>query len=225
MMIPTSTEQNQDHKPSVQLRLTFWDSTLICFLFVILFIYYRYIELLPLKVPTHFNSHGIADGWTSREHLGWLLLGLPSLLWLFLMGINFLMSHVNIPSEASWQKEIGMKVLGQLRGVIPLGIGVTIAGTTFLPIFFNISISKFIFGALGFLVIVILLILRGVQNEIPRGHQGHYRWGLIYVNQDDPLVWVPRLGGMGLTLNFAHKMAYVWLIFLLLPGFLILFFI
>ena len=59
---------------------------------------------------------------------------------------------------------------------------------------------------------------------IPTEYRDHYRFGLIYNNPRDPSVWVPRIGGMGLTLNFAHKKAYAWLMLLLFVPFLIILF-
>ena len=80
---------------------------------------------MPLRVPTHFNIHGIADGWTSREHLGWLLLGLPSLLWLFMTGVSFL-GEVSLDQILSDREALNKR----LREIIdlatePWGIEVT----------------------------------------------------------------------------------------------------
>jgi hypothetical protein len=35
--------------------------------------------------------------------------------------------------------------------------------------------------------------------------------GLIYCEASDPRVWVPKLRGIGYTLNFAHVESWVWL--------------
>ena len=219
-MISTSSKQNQDSHSPVQSRWTVWDGSLACFLTLIGFIYFQYRSFLPLRVPTHFNIHGIADGWTSREHLGWLLLGLPSLLWLFMTGVSFLRS----PHELSWQKDIRVTIGEKMRGVIPLGIGVMLSGTTLLSIFYDFSIPKFLFVVLGFIFMAIFLILYQANKMIPTEYRDHYRFGLIYNNPRDPSVWVPRIGGMGLTLNFAHKKAYAWLMLLLFVPFLIILF-
>jgi hypothetical protein len=41
---------------------------------------------------------------------------------------------------------------------------------------------------------------------------------MFYVNKDDPRVWVPKLGGVGQTLNFAHPVSWVILAaFLVVP--------
>lgn len=36
-----------------------------------------------------------------------------------------------------------------------------------------------------------------------------WKWGIFYVNSKDTRVWVPKLSGLGYTLNFGHRIAYV----------------
>jgi len=49
-----------------------------------------------------------------------------------------------------------------------------------------------------------------------------YRWGVFYVNPEDPAVWVPKRLGMGWTLNFAHGRSWAMLGLLLLPVLLVM---
>ena len=51
----------------------------------------------------------------------------------------------------------------------------------------------------------------------------HYRWGLFYVNPDDPRIWVPKQLGLGWTLNFAHRSSWLIMGLLLLPLLLLAF--
>jgi uncharacterized membrane protein len=39
--------------------------------------------------------------------------------------------------------------------------------------------------------------------------------GILYRNIRDPRVWVPKIVGIGYTLNFAHRRAWLWLLALL----------
>ncbi|MEI6473018.1 MAG: DUF5808 domain-containing protein [Holophagaceae bacterium] len=66
-------------------------------------------------------------------------------------------------------------------------------------------------------------LLQGVPDPIPNLDPGeHYRWGLFYVNPEDPSIWVPKLFGLGWTLNFAHGISWLFLALLLLvPAILI----
>jgi uncharacterized membrane protein len=42
--------------------------------------------------------------------------------------------------------------------------------------------------------------------------------GIVYRNTADPRLWVPKLGGIGYTLNFAHRWAWPMLALLLFPA-------
>lgn len=42
----------------------------------------------------------------------------------------------------------------------------------------------------------------------------HWKMGFFYVNPKDPLLVVPKLNGLGWTLNFGHKTLYRYLIIL-----------
>jgi uncharacterized membrane protein len=44
-----------------------------------------------------------------------------------------------------------------------------------------------------------------------------YRWGIFYVNPDDPRLWVEKRLGVGWTLNYAHPSAWWMTLLLLLP--------
>lgn len=42
-----------------------------------------------------------------------------------------------------------------------------------------------------------------------RAARQHWKGGLIYVNAQDPALWVPKRRGIGYTLNFARREAWV----------------
>ena len=48
-----------------------------------------------------------------------------------------------------------------------------------------------------------------------RYHPEHWKMGFFYVNPKDPLLVVPKLNGMGWTLNFGHKKLIRYLLVLL----------
>lgn len=53
------------------------------------------------------------------------------------------------------------------------------------------------------------------MSNFDRNDSKYWKWGMIYINADDPAIWLPKLTGLGWTLNFAHKMAFVYLVLLL----------
>jgi uncharacterized membrane protein len=63
------------------------------------------------------------------------------------------------------------------------------------------------------------------MSNFDRNDSKYWKWGMIYVNADDPAIWLPKRTGLGWTLNFAHKVAFVYLVLLLvLPTVVALFF-
>ncbi|MGK6351154.1 DUF5808 domain-containing protein [Parapedobacter sp. DT-150] len=49
-----------------------------------------------------------------------------------------------------------------------------------------------------------------------RNNLGYWKMGLFYYNPKDPLLVVPKLNGLGWTLNFGNKVLYRYLLILLL---------
>jgi len=62
----------------------------------------------------------------------------------------------------------------------------------------------------------------GVRNLKRDGHKGLEGYnGIIYKNENDQRLWVPKMAGLGYTLNFANRWA--WPILLLIAGIPIIF--
>jgi uncharacterized membrane protein len=62
-------------------------------------------------------------------------------------------------------------------------------------------------------------LARGVRELKQAGHTGLEGYnGIIYKNPDDPRLWVPKISGLGYTLNFAHRWAWpIMIAFLAIP--------
>lgn len=54
-----------------------------------------------------------------------------------------------------------------------------------------------------------LMLMLGELRRTEGLPPGYSLWG--YSNLDDPRIWVPKLSGLGMTLNFAHRASWVWL--------------
>jgi len=62
----------------------------------------------------------------------------------------------------------------------------------------------------------LVVVVRELKEQgLGRGLDGYN--GLTYRNKEDPRIWVPKIGGIGYTLNFAHGMSYAILGMLLFP--------
>jgi uncharacterized membrane protein len=59
------------------------------------------------------------------------------------------------------------------------------------------------------IVIGMIRLQRGVSELKSAGHKGlEGYYGVIYRNPNDARLWVPKLAGVGYTLNFAHPWAW-----------------
>ena len=173
---------------------------------------------LPDPIPTHFNARGIANGWTSQTSYPWLAFCLPAAIWavLWLTGRAF----VGSDQDPDGRKSAAM---APLRGLIPLGLLGMMAGGLFIPRHGQGVIAWMIGGFLALTTLGIVLVARQLKQTLRADDRSeHYRWGLFYVNAEDPAIWVPKRLGLGWTLNFAHGLSWVILALLLLPVALII---
>ncbi len=173
---------------------------------------------LPDPIPTHFNARGIANGWTSQAAYPWVAFGLPAAIWVVLL----LTARAFVGSD---QDPDGRKsaAMAPLRSLITVGLLGMMAGGLFIPRHGQGVIAWMIGGFLALAILGILLMVQQLKQTLREDDRSeHYRWGLFYVNAEDPALWVPKRLGLGWTLNFAHALSWVILALLLLPVVLII---
>ena len=173
--------------------LSRWDLAALAGALALAVLYVQVLPMLPDPVPTHFDALGRANGWTPKAQLPWLVFGTPAFLWAVLFGIGA--TAALLPQDSGGARALAVH---PLRGTAPLFAGLLgLALCTAL-------------GA-GFLV-------RDARRALAQAAPSrHYRWGVFYVNADDPRLWVPKRLGLGWTLNFARPAA-AWVLILLAAG-------
>jgi uncharacterized membrane protein len=171
---------------------------------------------LPLRVPTHFNFAGTADGWTDRSAMPWLVFGLPVGIWLLSWLLDLAMQGGD---EATRAKIVGNR---PLRGLMTLGI----AGLGLAMLLIPLYGLWILWVALGFLFLCLGVgiweCVLAMRRLGPLDEDEHYVWGLFYVNSQDARIWVPKRIGIGWTLNFGRPAGWLMLVLLLAPLALIL---
>ena len=190
-----------------------WDLLPLGAAFVLWFLLPTLTRGLPDPLPTHFDGHGRANGWTSLRALPYVMFGIPLFAWavLLLSGNAF---------SGTEQDPDGRKgaAMAPLRGLLTTGMELLMLSP--------LAIIRVGMGALwALLAVFFLLMALGVGlmiRDMKRNGGGlldtrHYRWGLFYVNPDDPAIWVPKQLGLGWTLNFAHGASWLIMVLLLLP--------
>lgn len=173
----------------------------------------------PERWPIHWDAHGQINGWTDKSPLGAafpLLLGAAfTLLFELVAWAAGQARRVNLP--APWPERLAQANRNYLYSI-----------ATVLNLFFGYLACTLPHGPPGLWAPVLLVLgtiaypaydFYRLSQEMrkdgawPRGYQG-----LVYSNPDDPRIWVPKISGYGLTLNFAHARAR-WLLaaIMLLP--------
>jgi uncharacterized membrane protein len=160
-------------------------------------------DSLPARIPIHWNWRGEADSFVSRTPAGAalpLLLGLAICVLLLLMQIGIRRSA---PSGALRAPMIKLLLAGEyFVALVCCGIlGATLSGGRLL----------WPFLALTFAGVLALLGFTGVlARNIPRApvrNPAAWRAGFIYVDRDDPALFVPKKYGVGYTFNFGNPLA------------------
>ena len=198
-------------------------------------------DSLPARIPTHFDLSGQAIAWTERSAVnvyGPLLSGLGMCLFLAALGQATARArrvHATGPT-ADAEARFRRTVLAVLLG------GEYLAATTFVlvevPVIggpaWTLGLPAVL--ALAFLVIGVTALVRlgqggsrrvGAEAAGPpvgdRTPDSAWKWGVFYMNPSDPALLVEKRFGIGYTLNFGHRAAWVIVVVpLLIPLLLVL---
>lgn len=174
---------------------------------------------LPDPVPTHFDARGIANGWTPKAALPWVVFGIPVLIWAFTTALGILLAL----SQKDPLKARAM-AMAPMRGLLGLGLALVMGFMLLAPAHGPGVMLVGIVAFLALMVAGIVLMARDfVRLKAVDASLAFYRWGLFYVNPDDDRIWVPKPIGVGWTLNFAKPVSWAILALLLLPVGVIIF--
>lgn len=174
--------------------------------------YIAVLPLLPDPVPTHYNKAGAADGWTPKSALHWIIFGAPTLVWVLFLVIGAITSSV--PADPLKARVAAMQ---PVRGLLVTGFCIVMAACLLIP-FWGL---KVLFGSVAVLfacmATAVYYSIREAK-ELLAGMPGYekYRWGVFYVNPEDPRLWVQKSCGVGMTLNYARPAAWFISIFFIL---------
>jgi uncharacterized membrane protein len=172
----------------------------------------------PDPLPTHFDAAGRANGWTTHDtYLGMVLI-IPAFAWLLLLCTGWAFA-------GSAQDPEGRKAsaLAPLRACTAAGVQVLMLSPMAMARLGHAGLGLSFAAFLLLLSVGLGLMFRAMKwAGVETPHAECYRWGLFYVNPDDPAVWVPKRLGLGWTLNFAHRRSWVMLGLLLMPVLLVL---
>jgi uncharacterized membrane protein len=191
--------------------ISLWDLATLAGLMVLACFYVQVLPLLPEPVPTHFDALGRASGWTPKAQLPWLVFGAPLFLWTVLVLIGA--AAAMLPSGRSRPVAIA-----PLRGLLGLGLCLLMGACLLVPLMGTAALFAGVLAVGLCMVLGIVFMVRDAWRTIAREPKsGNYRYGVFYVNPQDPRLWVEKRIGIGWTLNFARPAA-VWVMLLILAA-------
>lgn len=166
----------------------------------------------PERWPSHWNAAGQIDGWSSRTPLG---AGFPLLMALGLVvlleGLAWWAGRLRVDNlPEPWPRRLAEANQDYFRYISACLVLFLAYLACSLP-FGRVSwfAPAWLLGACVLYPIVSFYSMVAEmrrEGALPPGYRG-----LVYANPEDPRVWVPKLGGMGATLNFAHGRAWLWM--------------
>jgi len=190
-----------------------WDLATLIGLVALAGFWIRMAPRLPDPLPTHFDAMGRINGWTAKAQVPWLIFGAPLFLWLvlFLIGV----AGTWLPTGSAGGRPVPIH---PLRGMLGLGMCLLMAGCVVVPLAGRTTLFS---GLLGFalcLVLGLVFLCRDLwQAYAAAPRSPHLRGGMLYVNREDPRLWVEKRVGAGWTLNYAHPAA-IWVTLLILAA-------
>jgi uncharacterized membrane protein len=192
----------------------------------------RYASL-PARLPVHFDASGVPNGFAAKSVAS--VFGLP-LLGLFLCALMFVIaravwntrriqpSGAAAEAEARFRRATVLILLGaQWLVCLPMVLGtLEIAGVVSVAPWVALLPMPFVLA----ITVWAIWVGQGGSRRAPvpgsaigdRTADRFWKAGLIYVNRDDPALFVEKRFGVGYTLNFARPGSWILLGLLLVPA-------
>lgn len=179
---------------------------------------------IPERWPVHWGFSGQPDRWSTKNPVEvFLPIGAGLLICCFLEAIAFAvrMSAIRRSSLSLDTATAVAALTSDLVRMLEIAIAIVFVSIGVkLPFSQSVSATPLV----AFILVVVgvaigfgmIRLNRGVRDLKRAGHAGLEGYnGVSYRNADDPRLWVPKISGLGYTLNFAHPWAWPILIIML----------
>ncbi|MEO8072055.1 MAG: DUF1648 domain-containing protein [Acidobacteriota bacterium] len=221
-----------------------WELTIILLMIAPFAVLAFYYPQLPEIVPIHWNAAGTADGFAKKSFSSVFFLPiLTTILQIFLIIIkqDIIQARFRVPAEKA-EKVLSLKEISLLANIgmidwcrlscgVLLGIVALLVLSPILPVaaalnsFLWLSLIIMLLG-MAFYLYQMNLVNREIKSLTGQitfqtaDEMEGWKDGLFYYNPNDTAFMVEKPGGMGYTMNFAHKRILIYLALFVLPMFL-----
>ena len=189
-------------------------------------------------IPVHFDREGLPDRWLPVSYALVLLPVWIQLVLAFVFGTigtlllyrtKHVRSHEGMEDEVTRQDRERMLVTAEAISILA-AIWVTFQGLAAVRILWMWQHWMSDLGEIymqSLVVAIVLSVIVGIRAGVNLRHANpawrstedvHWRLKGLYVNPDDPALFVPLRSGVGWTLNFGRPRAVVFLAFFLVFG-------
>lgn len=182
-------------------------------------------DSIPDRWPVHWGVNGQPNGWSNKTSFGvFLPFAVGALVCGFLEAIAWIV-NATAKARGRLSPEGARAIAGLTADFLRLIEGALSVVFVYLGIALPLSSPAaafrvgwvFLVVILGAMVIGMVRLLKGVRALKEAGYPGMEGYnGIIYKNPSDSRLWVPKISGLGYTLNFAHPWA--WPIFIAMLG-------
>lgn len=229
-MAPATSFQH-DFRPSRQVWLRWLPFLVLLLSTLALWLVW---QRLPERWVIHWGWHGHPDGWARKTVVNaFFPIGFGMVLCSVLEGITlFLLAHPPVGKQGRVPPYTAAAIAAlsaESIRIISVGVAMTFASLALvLPLWQPRHSGLLVLSLLGTLGSAIAISMWRMWHnaQILRAHglpEELEGWnGILYRNARDPRIWVPKIAGIGYTLNFAHRRAWWWLLALLTPPLLAL---
>jgi uncharacterized membrane protein len=207
-----------------------------------------YYSVLPDVVPIHWNASGEADGWAKKGLSSvFFVSALAVFLQVFLIILkqDIIQARFRVPAEQAEQvlslKEISLRANAGMIDWCRLVVG-ALLGTASLMVMSPIldppvaaalnhstwTLLVLLLAGMAFYLYRMILVSREIKSVTGQitfqtaAEMAGWTDGLFYYNPQDTAFMVEKPGGVGYTINFAHKRSLIYLALILSPVFFLL---
>lgn len=171
---------------------------------------------LPDPYPTHFGPGGEPDAFGARTYAQILMPVVIGQIGGLAIIVGSLLTPARMPGVGRALAALGLVIGG---GTALLSIGQNLDDDAVGPPW---DVWVFVGATLAVVAWLVAVSLRADQNEGSDQDRTHWRWGIIYINPDEPDVFVPKRVGTGVTINFGRALGWLLFALILAPGIIVI---
>jgi uncharacterized membrane protein len=192
---------------------------------------------LPARIPVHWGLDAQADRWTERTLVSvfapmaaaGLMCGLMLAVSVGLLRGRRVQATGSAALREARFRHLTMLVLFAAEMMIALGASQAALVVVVQPALLTRGFTLLVVAGLATTIVLVVLLFRlgqggasgqpDSEGAAPAGDRtpdSAWKWGLFYVNAQDPALLVEKRFGVGYTFNFGHPIA--WLLLALLVG-------